>query len=139
MVCCIIFVWPGGRRSPVRLIAQVPWFIYQNQLEPSGGIYHWHKRNRLLWLHVNWKILGGFRKMQEKLEKLFFPFYKELGNICTNFQISKKTCNFFVSTFKNNNGELRLINILAIVIWGFKELVFFLLLKVHIVWEGNKI
>ena len=32
-------------------------FIYQNRLEPSGGIHHLHKRNRLLWLCVNSSII----------------------------------------------------------------------------------
>ena len=45
MVCrltvfCIVFVWPGSRPSPVRIIAQVQWFVYQNQSKLSGGIYH---------------------------------------------------------------------------------------------------
>ena len=52
-VFCIVYVWPGGWPSPVRIIAQVQWFMYQNQSEPSGGIYHLHKRNWLLWLRVN--------------------------------------------------------------------------------------
>ena len=52
-VFCIVFVWLGGPPSPVRIIAQVQWFMYQNRLEPSGGIYHLYKRNRLLWLRVN--------------------------------------------------------------------------------------
>ena len=56
MVFCIVFVWPGGRHSPVRIIAQVQWFIYQNWLEPSSGIYHWYKHNHLLWLHVNIRL-----------------------------------------------------------------------------------
>jgi hypothetical protein len=47
------FCLTGGPRSPVRIIAQVQWFVYQNQLEPSGGIYHLYKCNRLLWLCVN--------------------------------------------------------------------------------------
>ena len=53
-VFCIIFVWLGGPRSPVRVIAQVQWFLFQNWLEPSGGIYYLYKRNQLLWLCVNW-------------------------------------------------------------------------------------
>ena len=39
-VFCIVFVWLGGPPSPVRIITQVPWFMYQNRLGPSGGIYH---------------------------------------------------------------------------------------------------
>ena len=58
MVFCIVFVWPGSRHSPVRIIAQVQWFVYQNRLEPSGSIKHLYKRNRLLWLHVNNELEG---------------------------------------------------------------------------------
>ena len=38
-VFCIVFVWLGGPPSPVRIMTQVPWFMYQNRLGPSGGIY----------------------------------------------------------------------------------------------------
>ena len=44
----IIFVLQGGPCSPVRVIAQVQWFMHQNGLEPSGGIEHLYKHNRLL-------------------------------------------------------------------------------------------
>jgi hypothetical protein len=37
-IFCIFTIWPGGPRSPVRIIAQVQWFMYQNRLEPSNGI-----------------------------------------------------------------------------------------------------
>ena len=37
-VFCIIIIWPGGPQSPVRIIAQVKWFMYQNRLDPSSGI-----------------------------------------------------------------------------------------------------
>ena len=39
-VFCIVFVWLRGPPSPVRIMTQVPWFMYQNRLGPSGGIYH---------------------------------------------------------------------------------------------------
>ena len=39
-VFCIVFVWLGGPPSPVRIMTQIPWFMYQNQLGPSGGIYY---------------------------------------------------------------------------------------------------
>ena len=52
-VFCIVFVWLGGPPSPVRIITQVPWFMYQNRLGPSGGIYYLHKRKGMLWLHPN--------------------------------------------------------------------------------------
>ena len=34
------FCLTGGPPSPVRIITQVPWFMYQNRLGPSGGIYY---------------------------------------------------------------------------------------------------
>ena len=37
---CIVFVWLRGRPSTVRSPIQDPWFMYQNQLGPSGGIYY---------------------------------------------------------------------------------------------------
>ena len=37
---CIVFVWLRGRLSAVRSPIQDPWFIYQNRLGPSGGIYY---------------------------------------------------------------------------------------------------
>ena len=52
-IFCTVIIWPGGPLSPVRIIAQVQRFVYQNQLEPSGSIYHRYKSNRLLWLRVN--------------------------------------------------------------------------------------
>ena len=52
---CFITIWP---RSPVRIMTQVQWFMYQNQLELSGGIKHLYYRcNRLLWLRVNCKTV----------------------------------------------------------------------------------
>ena len=39
-VFCIVFVWLRGPPSPVRIMTQVPWFMYQIWLGPSGGIYH---------------------------------------------------------------------------------------------------
>ena len=39
-VFCIVFVWLRGPPSPVRIMTQVPWFMYQNRLGPSGGIYY---------------------------------------------------------------------------------------------------
>ena len=32
------------------------WFVYQNWLEPSGGICHLYKRNRLLWFRFNCQL-----------------------------------------------------------------------------------
>ena len=52
-IFCIVFVWLGGPPSPVRIIAQVQWFMHQNRLEPSGGIKHLYKCDRLLWLRVD--------------------------------------------------------------------------------------
>ena len=39
-VFCIVFVWLGGPPSPVRIITQVPWLMYQNRLGPSDRIYY---------------------------------------------------------------------------------------------------
>jgi hypothetical protein len=47
------FCLTRGQRSPVRISARVQRFIYQNQLEPFGGIYHRYNYNWLLWLCVN--------------------------------------------------------------------------------------
>ena len=52
-VFCIVLVWLEGPPSPVRIITQVLWFMYQNRLGPSGGIYYLPKRKRMLWLHPN--------------------------------------------------------------------------------------
>ena len=35
-VFCIVTIWRS--RSPVRIIAKVQWFMYQNRLEPSSSI-----------------------------------------------------------------------------------------------------
>jgi hypothetical protein len=69
IVFCIVSFWLGGPPSPVRIIAKVPWFVYQNWLEPSGGIYHLHKRNWLLWLHVNNFFVPKFPNCQTNLSK----------------------------------------------------------------------
>ena len=53
-----LFCLTRGPHSPVRIIAQVQWFVYQNWLEPSGDIYYLYKRNWLLWPHVNGKYRG---------------------------------------------------------------------------------
>ena len=37
---CIVFVWLRGRPSTFRGPIQDPWFMYQNRLGPSGGIYY---------------------------------------------------------------------------------------------------
>ena len=37
---CIVFVWLRGRPSTVRSPIQDLWFMYQNRLGPSGGIYY---------------------------------------------------------------------------------------------------
>ena len=34
---CIVFVWLRGRRKSH---SKTPWFMYQNRLGPSGGIYY---------------------------------------------------------------------------------------------------
>ena len=36
----IVFVWLRGQPSAVRSPIQDPWFMYQNRLGPSGGIYY---------------------------------------------------------------------------------------------------
>ena len=38
-VFCIVFVWLRGPPSPVRIMTQVSWFMYENRLGPSGGTY----------------------------------------------------------------------------------------------------
>ena len=37
-IFCIIFVWLGGPRSPVRIIAQVQWFVHQ---KPTRAIWQY--------------------------------------------------------------------------------------------------
>ena len=49
------FCLTGGPPLQVSIIAQVQWFVYQNQLESSGGIYHLYKHNRLSWLRDDFK------------------------------------------------------------------------------------
>ena len=53
-VFCIVFVWLGGPPSPVRIITQVPWFMYQNRLGPSGGIYYPNFVPCFVVLYLNW-------------------------------------------------------------------------------------
>ena len=53
-VFCIVFVWLRGRPSPVRIMTQVPWFMYQNRLGPSGGIYYPSFAPCFVVLYLNW-------------------------------------------------------------------------------------
>ena len=73
-VFCIVFVWLGGPPSPVRIMTQVPWFMYQNRLGPFGGIYYpnfvpcfvvlhlngllcyWHIIRKAVWFVMNFLI-----------------------------------------------------------------------------------
>lgn len=59
-IFCINFVRPGGSPSPVRIITQVPWFIYQNRLGPSGGIYYPNFVACFVVLFLNLKVLIHF-------------------------------------------------------------------------------
>ena len=40
--------------SPVRIMTQVPWFMYQNRLGPSGGIYYPNFVPCFVVLYLNW-------------------------------------------------------------------------------------
>ena len=50
-----VTIWPG---VPSKYLPQVQWFMYQNWSEPSSGILHQMKRNRLLWLRLisDWSV-----------------------------------------------------------------------------------
>ena len=62
---CIVFVWLRGRPSPVRIMTQDPWFMYQNQLGPSGGIYHPNFVPCFVVLYLN-RNHGTFQNNKEK-------------------------------------------------------------------------
>ena len=55
-VFCIVFVWLGGPPSPVRIMTQVPWFMYQNQLGPSGSICYPNFAPCFVALYLNVKL-----------------------------------------------------------------------------------
>ena len=56
---CIVFVWLRGRPSTVRSPIQDPWFMYQNRLGPSGGIYYPNFVPCFVVLYLNYRI-GSF-------------------------------------------------------------------------------
>jgi hypothetical protein len=58
------FCLTRGQRSPVRIIAQVQ-FIYQNQLEPSGGIYHRYNSH---WPDFHWNVSKPWLQRVELFE-----------------------------------------------------------------------
>ena len=53
---CMVFVWLGGPPSPVRIMTQVPWFMYQNQLGPSGSICYPNFAPCFVALYLNVKL-----------------------------------------------------------------------------------
>ena len=108
-VFCIIFVWPGSRRSPIGIIAQVQWFIYQNRLEPSGGIYHWYKCNRLLWLRVNVMCID-FDNLIGKFFLTYlthnFKYFKEIHSLKPSlWNISTKNRPVWLGTGQQNSWK----------------------------------
>ena len=63
-IFCIVFVWLGGPPSPVRIMTQVPWFMYQNQLGPSGGIYHPNFVPCFVVLYLNYNFKTEFGQIE---------------------------------------------------------------------------
>ena len=62
-IFCIYFVWRVGPPSPVRIMTQVPWFMYQNQLGPSGGIYYPNFVPCFVVLYLNTKKFHNIKKI----------------------------------------------------------------------------
>ena len=63
-VFCIVFVWLRGPPSPVRIMTQVPWFMYQNWLGPSGGIYYSSFVPCFVVLYLNVQLNSWFSSSQ---------------------------------------------------------------------------
>ena len=63
-VFCIVFVWLGGPPSPVRIMTQVPWFMYQNRLGPFGGIYYPNFVPCFVVLYLNFSSLQSVETQQ---------------------------------------------------------------------------
>ena len=74
-VFCIVFVRLGGPPSPVRIMTQVPWFMYQNQLGPSGGIYYPNFVPCFVVLYLN---MSHF-ELTLNLKKGFIHSHRSLG------------------------------------------------------------
>ena len=82
-IFCIVYVWMGGS---ILIIAQVQWFVHQNRLEPSDGIYHLYKRNRLLRLcretELSCNLSPGLSKLFTRIMKQKWPnFFKTRQNV----------------------------------------------------------
>ena len=67
---CIVFVWLRGRPSTVRSPIQDPWFMYQNRLGPSGGIYYLclSSSSQLLSYLLSYSVLTTLSKPAEQPE-----------------------------------------------------------------------
>ena len=79
-IFCIVFVWLGGPPSPVRIITQVPWFMYQNRLGPSGSICHPNFVPCFVVLYLNSKQERSFQNW-ETLEQMSITYFSELSGI----------------------------------------------------------
>ena len=84
-VFCIVFVWLRGPPSPVRIMTQVPWFMYQNRLGPSGGIYYPNFVPCFVVLYLNdLCMLWGGRGLRSGLF-IFESKYTYMGVFYTHF------------------------------------------------------
>ena len=70
------------------------WFVYQNRLEPSGGIYHLYKRNRLLWLHVNNKVAIITEKIDKHEFSPTWVLKKKKGIWYLHLQFERWKCQY---------------------------------------------
>ena len=72
---CIVFVWLRGRPTSVRSHCTDLWFMYQNRLGPSGGIYYpnfvpcfvYHQLNEVAFVSALWMVSS------ESWKKSFIP------------------------------------------------------------------
>ena len=72
----IVFVWLRGWPWAVRSPIQDPWFMYQNWLRPSGGIYYPNFVPCFVYHQLNWFLLVDMRSLDHEWTKIGPNFRK---------------------------------------------------------------
>ena len=99
-VFCIVFVWLGGPPSPVKIMTQVPWFMYQNGLWPSGGIYYPNFVPCFVVLYLNFGRFGNCILLSGKKTYLYQKYVCQ--KILRHFILPLKSIGKLKCDLRNN-------------------------------------
>ena len=87
---CIVFVWLRGRPSTVRSPIQDPWFMYQNWLGPSGGIYYPNFVPCFVYHYLNVSICDYGKSCKVIPIRYRSRFFGQVGHQTTSAYIENK-------------------------------------------------